>query len=427
MNISTGQITLLATEWIYGYAIFRLLRVFFPRETCKNKVVEIISYIAFMVINSICYMLFFIPLVVAACSTIQLFLLTYNYRGKVKQRILAVIVCMFGMSTAEALGASILIKLPDFMGYYVCNDGIWGPIMSRLISFMVVLIIEKLDNIRNGAKVPWFYWANIFFVSIIGITELALVSGGNLKPEYVPMICICVFLNMMLFFVLYDRLILMYEKSEKAMIIDMENNSYRKQLEIMQDYMTATKTFRHDLKNHILTIQGLMDSNRNEEALSYIKEASNIYETKTNYVNSGNIELDSLLNYKICQAEKYGIQMKVGLTVPENNVINSSDLTVIVGNLIDNAMDALQKLSIEERIFDLDIRYSKGRLLIYMQNPYRGELHANNNKFETTKKDKTRHGIGLQSIDIIIQKYHGEMSITTEEKQFIVNIILYTD
>ena len=121
------------------------------------------------------------------------------------------------------------------------------------------------------------------------------------------------------------------------------------------------------------------------------------------------------------------IPVDLKVEVPENNVIEPFDLAVVIGNLFDNAIEALSNLPESERHLELSIQYLKGCLLIHSSNPYQGEILLHNGKIVTKKSDSALHGIGLNSIETTISKFNGELKISTEHSIFTIQILIYTN
>ena len=110
--------------------------------------------------------------------------------------------------------------------------------------------------------------------------------------------------------------------------------------------------------------------------------------------------------------------------IPENLDINSFDLVVVIGNLLDNAIESLSKQ--KKGSFQIEISYRQGTLLINAKNTYEGEIIRKGETLISTKKNATEaHGIGLSNVRRVIEKYDGEMMIDTEDNLFNVHIIMY--
>ena len=141
-------------------------------------------------------------------------------------------------------------------------------------------------------------------------------------------------------------------------------------------------------------------------------------------VYTDNKFIDSLLNYKIGMAIDKNIKIE---TIIDKNisVISDVDLCCIIGNLLDNAIEACEKENIEDKIIILHMAVKNSCLLICVKNSIAESVITKNPNFITTKRNNEMHGIGLKSIKSIVEKYSGSFKISEqEEKFFIVEVLL---
>ncbi len=181
---------------------------------------------------------------------------------------------------------------------------------------------------------------------------------------------------------------------------------------------------RHDLKNHFIVLKGMLDSGEEEQAKAYLDDfIQNEFGNKQE-VQSGNTAIDSILNYKMLEAEQYSVVFDLDVQIPEQMAVSSQVMSVILGNAIDNAIEAARET--EERRVSVILQYTKGRLLIQISNPYRGELHVGTaGEYLTGKTEKEEHGFGLKNIKDVVEKSGGVMNIEEKEGRFILTILLY--
>ncbi|WP_416529585.1 sensor histidine kinase [Clostridium botulinum] len=192
----------------------------------------------------------------------------------------------------------------------------------------------------------------------------------------------------------------------------------------MKSSMKVTKAIKHDLKNHLLTVYSLLQKEKSEEALKHISDIIEVCNSQKEYVRSGNTAIDSVLNFKLQEARQKNIRICFNLNIPENIEIPSFHISIILGNLLDNAICAVDKLECN-RYINFKMKYTKGRLIIKIDNPFNGEILMNGNRIVTTKLDRNNHGIGIESIKIILQKYDGSMEIQHDNNIFSVTLLLY--
>nr|WP_312577622.1 ATP-binding protein [Sedimentibacter sp.] len=207
-------------------------------------------------------------------------------------------------------------------------------------------------------------------------------------------------------------------------LLQQQNNAYSKQFEIINQSQENIKMLRHDMKNHITSLQSLIEINDNESALKYLKDIYNYCNYPDKYVKSGNSEIDSILNYKINKAARFGINVNTILNIPQKLSIQPFDLSVILGNLMDNAIEATLKLD-RNRIINVSVEYERNVLYISISNPYDGKLLFKNNKLKTTHTDTENHGIGLSSVRKSINKYNGVLDTHHTDKIFYADVLIY--
>ena len=179
---------------------------------------------------------------------------------------------------------------------------------------------------------------------------------------------------------------------------------------------------RHDIRNHLSEIQLLTMQNKRDEVLKYIESMTDYMQNSRAISESGNIETDSLLNYMLGLAKKDGIHVETDICLPEE-LRNSIEFNIVLGNLLDNAVRAAK--SSEEKYLYVRINMDKGTLRILVKNSYSGKLRKSGRHFLTTKDDSYNHGMGLQSVQDVVNQNNGEIQFEATENTFIVRVILF--
>lgn len=242
---------------------------------------------------------------------------------------------------------------------------------------------------------------------------------------------------LIMFLVLFICIFLVYYLSLSN---DLENSSsmnrlIEQQLQHYKKYNSAIEKQRenervliHDFKHHLLSIENLMEKEKNDDAIKYVQDLRQNYfpNVSSSFVEiSGNISIDSVLIHYLDLCRENSIKVIKNIMVPKDLDFQSSSLSVLLGNLMENAVDA--NLSVEEksRFIDISLKFIKNTLSIKIRNPYLHKLHqSGNNTFFTSKKDKYYHGIGLTSVNKIVNRYNGEIEIQTNDNIFYVKVFL---
>jgi two-component system sensor histidine kinase AgrC len=182
--------------------------------------------------------------------------------------------------------------------------------------------------------------------------------------------------------------------------------------------------WRHDYHNHIQTMKAYLTLGKYEDMEQYLNDLDKDLTNIDTVVKTGNIMVDAILNSKLSLAINHGINIKATATVPQKLQISDIDLSVIIGNLMDNAMEATNKLeNLEDGFIRVYIRVMKEQLYISITNSTGGEIKKIGLEYISTKLG-TNHGFGLKRVDSIVAKYNGFINRQNEEGVFATEIIL---
>lgn len=145
------------------------------------------------------------------------------------------------------------------------------------------------------------------------------------------------------------------------------------------------------------------------------------------YASSGNPDFDSILNYKLSAASAVGAKIELDMAIPTHLPIEAFDINVILGNLLDNANEALAQSEVKE--LNVGIRYDRGMIFIHVSNTYCGEVRKEVRDgtaiYSSTKEEPECHGLGLSGVAAVVEKYGGSVYIDDAKGKFKVDIVLY--
>ncbi len=175
----------------------------------------------------------------------------------------------------------------------------------------------------------------------------------------------------------------------------------------------------HDLKHQIRTIgkRGELD----KEVVKEIEDVISIYDSP---VRTDNEALDVILTEKSLLCNSMGVKLCCIIDGKKLGFMTDADLYALFGNIIDNAIEAVENLDEGKRTISLSVKETNGFLVVNIHNYYNGVLRFEHDKLpQTTKRDKAYHGYGMKSVKMLCDKYGGEMSIHTENSVFNLNIL----
>jgi hypothetical protein len=186
-----------------------------------------------------------------------------------------------------------------------------------------------------------------------------------------------------------------------------------------------TRLLWHDFNNHLLAIKALYENGHEAQAAKYIDDLSEQSYARLLPAKSGSDTLDLLLFKKHQQANEMGVtvRFKMGCSLA-GLAITDYDMCSLFGNILDNAIEAVRKVKAADAEVVLRVDRQNSMLYICCENPYEGELIKQDGELKTTKKDATKHGIGLSSVKHICKKYNGSLEVETADNIFRLSVLL---
>lgn len=291
-----------------------------------------------------------------------------------------------------------------------------GMVISKVILVTVIMIIDKIVSKRRIISgkyaaiigcVAFFIFASNFSIIYLGLKQqdsnVALISTIFFVADMILGV-------LLLYFIL--KLADSYEKQKNIELVEMQNRMLSKSLEDTERAFDLWRESIHNYKNNIITLAQLTEQGKTAEVKEYLKDEIQQLGIKMNYAMTGNKVIDAVLATKKNSAEHKGINFYANGNIPDKCVIDDIDFTNIIGNLLDNAIEAAEK--VENGNVSIVIKPQKKFIIIKVKNSYDGNK---NNELKTTKKDKEYHGIGLKSIKRIVEKYQGEFELEFKEKE----------
>ena len=196
------------------------------------------------------------------------------------------------------------------------------------------------------------------------------------------------------------------ELSAKLQRIEMESGFFNE----MGALHTEIRTWRHEYKNNMIALHTLIEHNENDKALEFIDSMSLSPSLDSDTLQTGNHVLDAVVSSKLWYARSRGIDVSIQAVYPDNYNIDNIDLCAIVGNLLDNAIEACSRMSSDasNRFITFSLLIKGKNLAISISNSYEGVLRKDGDRF-LTDKDQKYHGIGIRYVDSIVDKYKGHV------------------
>lgn len=406
------------------YALSQMMDMLYGKSRTKGYV-RLLSFGAYFIASTVSYLAWDIPILNLLFNICSLWALSYQYEADIKKR-LFIIILMYGIGiTVEAL---IWIFSGNMGNQFSIFDSqhyssISGIILNHLWLLAIVTFFKNIKEIRGGKNMSVVYWACLVAVPLFSMYFIfVLIWTSNALTVQMVLSMIALFVVNISVSVLYNYIVKSMSDQAEKMLLEEQNRSYEEQLKIMQSSFLSIKTLKHDLKNHFIVLENMLRANQADLASKYIEEILE-GQLEAKKVISGNLVVDSILGFKLQNAENEEISCSFKLRIPEQLPVASKDMAVILGNIFDNAIEAVRRLPKEERWINIAMKYDKDCLIIEESNPFDGQKRKN---WKTIKEDEENHGMGLYNIKKTVELYGGWCEIDEEKKNiFVINILLY--
>ena len=302
--------------------------------------------------------------------------------------------------------------------------------LKSLSVFLIIFLLTwqyEAQFIKKLSVTLWIYGSYVLCEMLIG--ALLVMFDPNMRTDT---FWTAQAILMLIFMYVWEQTVeFVWERIKKMRLAAAESESakrqlagYSNQMDVMKQSEEKIRGLRHDLKHHLNELMLLAERDQADEIKEYIKNMDGFMTYSKEYVSSGNTDIDSLLNLMLDIAKKELGDVSCRVSIPKELAIESFDLNVILGNLLDNAIFAAKQT--REKYLKVRINYKAGMLLIQIENSYTGHLKKEGNRYSSTKEEDTEpHGMGLENVKSVVEKYDGDLIMKDENRIFQVKVVLY--
>ena len=359
------------------------------------------------------------------------------YQGKVRHKLTASAVFIALLAAAVIVSDVIYSLLESNMNVSADGNSPFSELLrltlSNIIMIPIAVLISAVLKDRSNGGFAFRMWIGLLIVPAVTLMTFSvfqyIIETYELNQQikaYIYLSCIgIIFINAVVF--------ILFWFNQRQFVVKRENDLLTSQLSLqetsiknLENAYNRTRTFRHDIKNHLLTMNILAENGDIEEIKKYLKEMSGIIDESSYVRITGISAVDAILNEKLYEAQSYNITTNYDVMNMEKNSIKPVDMCIILSNALDNAIEANQTID------DPDGRYIKLKMygdgtytVISVMNPTdKIPVKGSGNSYVTSKKDNENHGFGLKSIENTAKKYDGEMLTKCEDSVFTLVIKL---
>lgn len=363
------------------------------------------------------------------CLLVIPLLLAAFYRSKIWTNLFAAFCYMLLSSSLEYIvHAALMLITGDVYatGGHDLEDYILGMTISKcLMLIMTQLMIEYFRRSKNKlGQLLLGDFALLFFyplVSMLAFFKLyRAVIQNNALSEVWDLLVIAILL------LASDiGIFILFNKMRRSNQLEWENALVRQQLERQQQFYSAQaekyqalRAWNHEFKNTLVVIAGFIRKDEPQQVLDYIAKTEKKLKQSTMEL-TGHIALDAILNNKQQMAQDMQIELEYTIGLLEPLELEVMDLVVVLANGLDNALEATAKLAEPAgQVISCQLTLQQSWLRIIITNPVAQQVKLTDQKLPTDKGDTLRHGIGLNNVRYMVERYHGKLELKCDDSQF---------
>lgn len=317
---------------------------------------------------------------------------------------------------------SYTIKIPTTEIYQKMSlYRVLAIVSSKTILLLFVVIINKFFSKKKIIQRK--YLLILFAVTMIIMILTVLMTFADIKNKSVNSYVSVLFFVIMLILIIVIffgsfKLAEYYENQQQLRLIQLKNQMLEQSMAETEQTFMLWKTSLHDFKHNIMNLMSMAENNDIQGIMQYLEKENDLLGKKLFYYKTGNDTVDIILNIKQKLAENKGITFIINAEVPEDCKISSMDFSSLLGNLLDNAIEASEKETAP--FIEVKIKSVKDYLIINILNKYtKSDVCP-----ETTKSEKHFHGIGIHSVKQTVKKYGGEFYTEISDDIFNAKIMI---
>ena len=404
-------------ELVRVILIIEYFQIFFEKVHLYKKVIAgAVSYI----ITTGCYLGYHTSLINIISTIIGMFIIAAVHEGTLKKKILHTVMC-FGVSCAmDMLAGFALMEAPSSSNYVL-----FSSFLSVVMFYAFVVILRNIYRKRNREEFSG-QWAFLLLIVLMSICVAYVLLNDNeiSRVTALTVIIVMIAVNLILYY-FYTSMLDRYIFMQDNVLLREQIAIYESELRANVEQDRQVQALRHDMKHHIREIYSLADKNTDTDIIRYLDEMSDSIDNIEKVASTGNSVFDGILNYyaqKIKQ-EMNNVNFSVILKIPTDLEISSFDMNVILGNLLDNAMENVSGEAGQELQIEAVLEYIEGLLRIEVVNTFAGNVNKDGERFISHKGQG--HGFGLSNVKKITEKYSGYMMTEHESNRFKVVVLLY--
>ncbi len=415
----------------YTLTIYELYYMFFIKF--DNRLLGRVLYVIYFIFTATMSLVRISPHIIIPLNITLLLCLTLVYRATIKTRVL---VCIGVVAALMSIEVAVPVLVQAITGgniNQIIHDHFLSLLMMAVIKVVPYILIKiyKLKKnygiqfVEYNASIPLRIYAMFLIVPVgsIFLIDFLFSISDIVSDKQSGFVLLVVLIVNIIYIHLYAKLLELFEMEYESKILNRQLALYGSQYQLMESKMKEYRELKHNMKHDIHAIVAKLRSRdiqniENAELEQWVDDI--IGEVNVNYTTCN--ALNIILNYYYNKAVKEKIKMVIVVDVVEDIIIDDRAIFIIVGNLLENALEACEENS--DGWVKIQITQQYDNLQFRVSNPIYKMLKWEEGIPRTSKEQKNQHGFGLKSVKRIVEESDGFFKVSTKEGVFIVEIIL---
>lgn len=198
-------------------------------------------------------------------------------------------------------------------------------------------------------------------------------------------------------------------------LVEMQEEQAKRHLEEVRSIHSKMRGYKHDFHHHLQAIRGQLEAGEIDRAIAYIDRLDETLKSMDTLLKTGNVTVDAILSTKIANAKAEGISVTVDANIPDSLTLTDLEISIIIGNLLDNAIEACRNAD-GEKFIRLSLHMKGKMLYFYMLNSAGAKKQKLGSLFKTSKGGA--HGFGLHRAETVLNEHGGWVKYNSEDGAF---------
>ena len=362
------------------------------------------------------------------CSFITAFIICQIYNSKQYIKLILSVTIIIINIASEMIVSGVLMLTKTINFNEINSDPqlfAIGTLISKFIMFLLVLIVHFGKRKLNVENISIKY---LVILSVLPFTTLSMliimyqvmfvIDNTKLKLMFIISSILLIFSNIITFSVINRQNSLAKAEYELKLLKDNIDEQTKHYTELQSSH-EEIRQIRHNIKSMCIGTIAELKVGKTDNAIEQLQSNIDIIEKSSKTIDTGHPSIDSIIENKLIKCDELNITANLSYQYRELITVNEIEIAVIVGNILDNAIEACQKVDCSEKEIWGSIVVDRQNIIINIKN-----TAISSNNLKTSKIDKKSHGYGLKSISHIAKKYNGYAKFSFNDNIFTSYVIL---